>query len=406
MRSRPTRFTTWLLVAVLLGSAACQGDQATGPSPDFATAAASVSYEWISAGGYHGCVSRAPLGTSNWTLLCWGENPGAFTWRTTPGAVANNTGSFFALGEGGNSHHCELSNSRAYCWGQNTYGQLGDGTTTTRSAPTLVSGGITWRQISGGLYHTCGVNDIGVAFCWGQGTEGELGHGGTTNKLVPTPVSTAIAFWSVYAGNHFTCGRTRTSPSAIYCWGRNSSGQLGIGSTTRLLKPGAAVTGGAKWSWVAVGHSHVCAVTYPGVSGAPNYCWGSNGNGQLGIGVTGNRSSPVAVSGNQRVSPIVAGDNFTCGALHTLPNTGQMVCWGRGNLGQLGNGFFVDRLTPYPVYGGHTYTGNTTRIAAGRDFMVVLRSDNAVVTWGYNNLGQLGDGTTNTRGSPVVILPP
>jgi alpha-tubulin suppressor-like RCC1 family protein len=400
-----------LLFAVLLGSAACQGDRVTGPSPNFATAAAAWDYQWFSAGGYHTCLNRALAGTANWTTLCWGSNgsgelglgvpPGTF--YTRPTAVPNNTGSVFALPDGGNAHHCAISIQRAYCWGDNAKGQLGDGTTTRRSAPVLVQGGIKWSRISAGLFHTCGVNDIGVAYCWGDGSFGALGNGGTGNKLVPTPVSTAIAFWNVDAGSNFTCGSHRALPSAFYCWGYNGDGQLGVGNNTTLYKPGAAVVGGAKWANLAVGYSHACGTTWQTSTAPFLYCWGRNNHGQLGNNQTTSRNQPHGVSGGYRFDLVRAGWDFTCGR---RVDTRTMLCWGAGDLGQLGNGFFVDRLTPYPVYGGFSYGSSFTKIAAGWHHMVALRSDNAVVTWGYNNLGQLGDGTVFTRERPVVILPP
>jgi alpha-tubulin suppressor-like RCC1 family protein len=401
---------TGLFLAALLGSAACQGDRVAGPSANFATAAATYDYVWFAAGDDHSCLSRAPAGTGNRTLLCWGFNGdgelgigSAGPPRLTPTAVINNTGAVLAVPDGGGAHTCAISNSRAYCWGQNAHGQLGDGTTITRTTPTLVSGGITWSQIATGADHTCGVNNIGVAYCWGTGSHGGLGNGGTGNKLVPTPVSTAVAFWAVQAGQNFTCGRSRASPATIYCWGYNGYGQLGIGSFTDLLKPGPAVSGGAKWGGLVVGRLHACATTYITVSGAPNYCWGYNFHGQLGNGQTSNRNLPIGVTTSVRLEPIVAGAEFNCG---TRVDNHQMYCWGEGDKGSLGNGFFVDRLTPYPVLGGITFLGNSQQMAAGFYHVIAARSDNVVMAWGDNFFGQLGDGTTNTRASPVAILSP
>jgi alpha-tubulin suppressor-like RCC1 family protein len=400
---------TRLFLVILLGTGACQGDRMTGPTPDLATAAVTNIYDWFTAGAYHTCLSRRPSDSNTWTFLCWGAQPGAGSYNTRPQAVPNNTGAVFTNGDGGGSHHCELSGTRAYCWGSNTYGQLGDGTTITRSAPTLVKGGITWLQITTGLSHTCGVSNIGTPYCWGRGFDGALGNGGTADKLVPTGVVSTVAFSSLYGGEQFTCGlQSGSGPWTIYCWGRNYEGQLGNGSTALTqLRPGAAVVGGAKWHSMAVGLTHVCANTWGAVTpvGAPpQYCWGSGSRGQLGNGQTINQRSPVAVLGNVRMHPTVAGQEFTCGR---RADNGTMYCWGRGDFGSLGNGLFGDRTTPTGVTGNVAYTHIPRRMAAGRHHMVVQRSaDNAVVTWGLNHLGQLGDGTTNTRPSPVVILSP
>lgn len=412
MSPRPTGTRTKLLFALLLGSAACQTDQVTDPRPNLVTAAAATyTYEFLRAGSYNSCLNRAPFGTGGpYTLFCWGNNgDGTVGIGTTggnvltPRAVSNNTGGSAWTGDVGLRHQCSLFSTsggiKAYCWGANYNGQLGDGTTTSRNVPTLVKGGISWRQISTGYHHTCGVNDIGVAYCWGNGSFGALGNGGTGNKLVPTPVQTAIAFSAVYSGEYFSCGRAQGSPpAAIYCWGQNGYGQLGIGNIVDQLKPGPAVTGGVKWIQdVTVGGSHVCALSYSPVQ---TYCWGQNNYGQLGIGNTTNQRSPVVVGIS--VQPIAAGGKFTCGR---QTGTGNMYCWGRGDLGALGNGFFVNRLTPYPVYGNFVYQQSTS-IGAGANHVIAKRTDGTVMAWGHNNFGQVGDGTTNTRPAPVVILTP
>jgi alpha-tubulin suppressor-like RCC1 family protein len=396
----------------VLGSTACQSDRVTGPTsqPSFAIAAATYTYEFLRAGSYNSCLNRAPIGTASYTLFCWGSNAdGTVGIGTTggnvltPRAVTNNTGGRAWTGDVGLNHQCALftgtTKTQAYCWGDNVDGQLGDGTTTERNVPTLVKGDINWRQISPGYHHTCAVNDIGVAYCWGRGALGVLGNGGTANKLVPTPVNTAIAFSAIYSGENFTCGRAQGSPAAaIYCWGYNGYGQLGINSNVQQLQPGPAVVGGAKWIQdVTVGSSHACALSYNPVQ---TYCWGHNGYGQLGIGTTTNQRSPVVVGIS--VQPIAAGGYFTCAR---QVGTGKMYCWGRGDLGALGNGFFVNRLTPYPVYGDFVYQQSTT-IGAGANHVIAKRTDGTVMAWGYNNFGQLGDGSLNTRPAPVVILLP
>jgi alpha-tubulin suppressor-like RCC1 family protein len=409
------RRTPGLLLALVLGSVSCQPDRVTGPRPDFATAAATYQYGFGGAGMSHSCLSRAPVGTGNHTLLCWGRNfqgqlgIGSFASpRLTPTAVQNNTGSALWYTTGGSDHHCALSSvgRRAYCWGWNLQGQLGDGTTTNRNVPTLVQGGHQWTQITTGRTHTCAVNDIGVAYCWGDGANGRLGHGGTANKPIPTPVSTAVTFSELEAGENFTCGRTKSYPSSIFCWGANNYGQLGNGTFTQLLKPGVGVYGGPKWHDLTLGNLFACATADGGVGGAPNWCWGYNYRGQLGNGQTTSwYNTPQAVStpAGVRLHPISAGMEFACGR---RVDTSQMYCWGKGDQGELGNGFFVDRRIPYPVYGGLTVSPQPFNMLTGWHHVVVVRSDNTVVAWGHNADGQLGDGTTLTRDRPVVILGP
>lgn len=417
MRPRPTlslllpRFirpsTAMLLFGVLLGSAACREDRVAGPSAELATAAVALTYEWANGGGQHSCISRASS-PGAWTKLCWGLNSsgevgnGSLSQQILrPTAVTNTTGGTFIGGDAGYGHTCTLrSSGGAYCWGRNDFGQLGNGTTTKSTVPKLVSGGITWRQISTGWFHTCGIDNIGVAYCWGQGTFGKLGNGGTANKLVPTPVSTANGFVTLSLGENFTCGVSNFAPPpvAIYCWGNNSFGQLGNGNTTDLLKPGLSVAGGAMYATITTGSTHACALKWPS---ALAVCWGNNSSNQMGNSETTHKNQytiPQPVAFNYRLGQLSAGASHTC----AKRDTGRIYCWGRGDLGQLGNGFFVNRPTPYPVYGDFSYQD---KLAAGNNHMIAVRSDGVVVSWGVNTFGQLGDGTTNTRGAPVVILP-
>src|SRR5207245_5107257 len=126
----------------------------------------------------------------------------------------------------------------AYCWGDNGFGQLGDGTTTSQSSPVLVQAppGVSFAAVTGGVAHTCGVTAAGIAYCWGRNLEGQLGDGTTMNRLTPVPVQApaGVSFAAVGAGDFHTCGVTATG--AAYCWGANGSGQLGDGTnTTNLL---------------------------------------------------------------------------------------------------------------------------------------------------------------------------
>jgi alpha-tubulin suppressor-like RCC1 family protein len=144
----------------------------------------------------------------------------------------------------GYKHTCALTAAgAAYCWGDNTYGQLGNGTTTRSLVPVAVSGGITFAALSAGFYHTCGVATTGEAYCWGRNTPnslqesvgGQIGDGTTTSRNVPTAVSGGLVFQSISAGEVSTCGVT--TAHLAYCWGDNEYGQLGTGNTTSFQVP-------------------------------------------------------------------------------------------------------------------------------------------------------------------------
>jgi alpha-tubulin suppressor-like RCC1 family protein len=192
-----------------------------------------------------------------------------------------------------------------YCWGDNTWGQLGDGTTTDRLSPRAVTSGLKFRQLNVGLRHTCGLTTDGAAYCWGSNIFGELGNGWFSGFNDPHPrpirVRGGLAYRQVNAGYAHTCGVTTNN--VAYCWGLNHVGQLGIGTKTGPERcfgkepcstTPAQVLGGLSFRGVGgMGLQHSCGV----ITDDRAYCWGSNFDGQLGDGTTTDRLVPTAVSG-------------------------------------------------------------------------------------------------------------
>lgn len=314
-----------------------------------------------------------------------------------------------------------LDDGQVRCWGYNAFGQLGDGGTADSTRPVVVlatSGrspltGAT--RLSSGWSHSCVVVSGGQIRCWGDNSQGQLGDGTTTDRLRPvavrTPSGTAnlTGIAEVSAGGYFTCAR-KTNGQAR-CWGSNFYGQLGNGTTTDSTRPVTVsnLTGGNALQGVkkiSAGRWHACARLENGQS----RCWGDNEDGQLGDGTTTNRTRPVSVSnatgGNalQNVRKISAGTWQTCAKL----SNGQARCWGDNAFGALGDGTVTDRLRPVTV-SNEDGTGALSVvgiISAGeyRHSCAVLDGDQARC-WGYNFTGQLGDGTTTNRTRPVVVLP-
>jgi alpha-tubulin suppressor-like RCC1 family protein len=218
----------------------------------------------IASGGLHTCgltTTPSPAAHPAGTAICWGFNDqgqqgNGTTVTIAPDTVAANASALPVSGAvtfdsitAGYKHTCALTAAgAAYCWGDNFYGQLGDGTTTRSLTPIPVAGGITFVSLSAGFYHTCGIATTGGAYCWGRNTPnsfqestgGQLGDGTTTNRSVPTLVSGGLAFQSISAGEVSTCGVTTTG--VAYCWGDNEYGQLGTGSIANFLVP-AKVSG-------------------------------------------------------------------------------------------------------------------------------------------------------------------
>ena len=239
----------------------------------------------------------------------------------------------------GDYHTCGLtSRGAAYCWGYNGYGELGDGTTSDASSPQAVIGGLKFASISAGYYHACGLTTRGAAYCWGYNGYGQLGDGTTddSDEAGPQAVIGRLKFASLSAESYYhTCGLT--SRGAAYCWGYNGDGQLGDGTTTNSNNNGPqAVIGGLKFTSIQTGGYHTCGLTSRGAA----YCWGYNPNGQLGDGTTtgSNNNGPQAVIGGLRFARLGVEGYHACG----ITSRGAAYCWGFNGYGQLGDGTTTD----------------------------------------------------------------
>ncbi|HEX5335432.1 MAG TPA: hypothetical protein VFW55_06090 [Propionicimonas sp.] len=277
------------------------------------------------------------------------------------------------------------------CWGYNGDGELGNGTTVDSAVPVGVSGlGKNVKAISSGSYFTCALTTKGAVKCWGSNSYGQLGDNTTTNSTVPVAVyGLGKGIKAISAGNFFACALT--TKGKVLCWGANSYGQLGNGTTTSSAKPVPVSGLGKGIKSLGAGGYHACALT---TKGAPK-CWGYNGEGELGDNTKVNSAVPVAVySLSKGIKAITAGSYTTCGL--TTKNT--VKCWGYNGDGELGNGTTTSSLKPVATVG----LGKKVKsIAYGDIHGCAVNSSGLVKCWGYNGYGALGDNTTTSTSKPV-----
>ena len=297
---------------------------------------------------------------------------------------------------GGTFHTCALMSGGAVkCWGVNTTGQLGNGTTSFGSSVPVDVVGLSSGVVAiatGSI--SCALTSAGAVKCWGGGL---LGTGTTTQSSVPVDVvGLSSGVVAIAAGGSDVCALT--SGGAVKCWGNNVSGQLGNGTTLNSPVPVDVLGLSSGVTAIAVGGIHSCAL----MSGGAVKCWGYNVFGQLGNGTTTLSSSvPVDVVGlSSGVTAIAAGN----GGFHTcaLISGGAVKCWGQNGTGQLGNGTTTDSSVPVDVFG---LASGVTAIATGTAHSCALTSAGTVKCWGWDGLGQLGTGTSlNYSTIPVDVV--
>lgn len=294
----------------------------------------------------------------------------------------------------------------AYCWGTNSYGELGNSSTTSSSVPVAVSmpTGVTFASISAGAIQVCAVSTSGAGYCWGYGYIGQLGGGyyppDPYYMTAPQPVSmpSGKTFRSISAGNQHTCAVTVDNLG--YCWGYNGNGQLGAAAPASSNEP-IAVTGGLFFSSIEAGKATTCGITTTNTA----YCWGFGGGGELGDNSTTLvQSSPVAVSTTgtlpdtySQLSSGSQSESF-CG----VTASGEAWCWGSNSSGQLGNGSVTDASSPVQVTPVTSRTFST--VATGANYACALTNVGEVYCWGGNNQGQLGDNSLTNRSTPTPVV--
>ena len=375
-----------------------------------------------SASFYHSCAIAL-----NGRAYCWGSgNSGKLGNGSTASSrvpVAVNTSGVLAGKtikqiSAGENHTCAIaSDNRAYCWGSNKNGQLGNGSTADSNVPVAVNmsgalAGKTIKQMSVEFSTSCVVASDNRAYCWGSNKNGQLGNGSTADSRVPVAVNTSgvlvgKTIKEVTTGGFHTCALDTSSK--MYCWGLNSSGRLGGGLTSILSNVPVAVNmsgalAGKTIKQMSTGYSSTCAIA----SDNRAYCWGSGNNGQLGNGSTADSRVPVAVNMSgalvgKTIKQILAGGDHGC----VVASDDKMYCWGLNNNGELGNNSSVNSSVPVAVNADGVLAGKTIRqMSAGFSSTCAVDSGYGIYCWGYNSNGQLGNNSTNNSRVPTYVYAP
>jgi alpha-tubulin suppressor-like RCC1 family protein len=346
----------------------------------------------IAAGGAHTVAIK-----SDGTLWAWGYNGygqlgdgTTVLTKNTPTQIG--TGTTWSAIAAGEMHTIALrTDGTLWAWGWNNGGQLGNGTTVlTKNTPTQIGTGATWSAISAGSLHTVALKSDGTLWTWGENTYGQLGDGTTVNKNIPTQIGTGTTWSAISAGNIHTIALK--SDGTLWAWGRNTQGQLGDGTTLAKNTP-IQIGTGTTWSKVGAGSGHTLAIKTNGTL----WAWGQNNFGQLGLGYTVNTTTPTQIGTGTTWSAIAAGQ------LHTIALKLDGTLWtcGDNTNGQLGDGTTAYKLTLTQIT-GNSWSAITAGNLG--DHTIAIKSDGSLWSWGLNGNGQLGDGTTVNKNIPTQIV--
>jgi hypothetical protein len=287
------------------------------------------------------------------TLSCWGNNGSGQLAGGTTGAdhqqVDVPDGPWQSIAPGSFQTCGIKTDATLWCWGDNSNGQLGTGNVEAKTAPTQVTG-TGWSQVSTSYYHTCAVKQDGTLWCWGLNANMQLADPTVSSfRMLPGQLNGTDYWTQVVTGEYHTCAIRQDK--SLWCWGGNTAGQLGNasvpllaqgvqgGTSDRVQVTGA---GAGTWNSIAAGGVHTCGI----MSDQSLWCWGDNTYGQLGIGSEVAASTPVAVGApGQTWASVAAGLLNTC----ALATDGSLWCWGSNSDGQLGLGSNDGRQVPTRV---------------------------------------------------------
>ncbi len=324
----------------------------------------------------------------------WGQNPygqlgnGTTVSSTSPVQAALSEAT--QVSAGWRHGLAAKSDGTVSSWGYNGYGELGDGTTSDKITPITVPGLGGVSSVAAGGYHSLALESNGNVVAWGYNGNGELGDGTTAERNNPVAVINLTNVIAIAAGENHSLALRRDG--TVWAWGYNGYGQLGDGSTTSRTSA-VQVLGLSNVVSIAAGANHSLALKSDGTV----WTWGFGGYGQLGYGSTASTTRPVRASELTDIIAIAGGDYHSL----AVRSDGTVWAWGYNGNGQLGIGNTTEQLTPVQATG----LTNVLAVAAGDAHSLALKSDGTIVAWGNNQYGQFGNGTTNSSTVPIGAVP-
>lgn len=341
----------------------------------------------LASNGDQACALR-----TDGQVWCWGDNSGGQlgdgTKLTRLLPAPARIGDVIDLTSGEDTV-CAIGADRSLaCWGEGDAGQIGDGAQLDQPLPVSITLPAPVMEVRAGQWHTCARLADGTGYCWGDNAKSQLGS--TTAMITqPSPIAAPIgAASAMTVGDELTC--ILRADASVACFGRNDNGELGAGSMAMAsAMPLPTLVPDPVVQLAAGCHRHACAVTDRGEV----WCWGDNDVGQVGTGTPSLAERvPVRVPGVEAAVQVGIGVGHSC----ARTRDGEVWCWGDNTSGQLGDGSFTSSLVPVRVD-----TPPVTLIEGSCQNMLAVRDDGAVIAWGYHEL--LGTGATSASPTPVVI---
>ena len=285
-----------------------------------------------------------------------------------------------------------------WTWGQNSYGGLGEGTTTSKITPvTTFAGGTNWKQVASGYHHCAAIKTDGTLWVWGRNYNGALGNNTTTQRNTPVTTFAGGTNWK-----QVSCGSNYTSAiktdGTLWTWGDNYGTKLGINTTGARSTPVTTFSGGTNWKQVDCGRNFTAAIKTDGTL----WTWGANYSSMLGTNDGTSRPTPVTTfAGGTNWKQVSSGTEH----IAAIKTDGTLWTWGAVQHGRLGiNSTTSNRPTPVTTFAGGTNWKQVSCSQGPQGFTGAIKTDGTLWTWGSNSLTQLGDNTIVTRSTPVTTF--